>query len=235
MTYPADDQPATPWFDGRRPPAGQSRHEPDTASVAVPSLGPVAAGPPQVEEDEEDLFGREWDRPPRTNRLTALLATGLLAVLAFAGGVFVQKNNDAGLTSSTASAVSALRSRAAAGGFGGSASGGFAGSGSGGFGGSAAGGSAAGGAGSGSGSGSGGTAASDIPVVVGTLHTISGATLTVMNFGGTVVTVKVPATATVTTTGLGGLTVGASVSVAGTKAADGTVTATAVTSRRTTG
>jgi hypothetical protein len=64
---------------------------------------------------------------------------------------------------------------------------------------------------------------------------ISGSTLKVTNFAGTIVTVTVPVTTTVTVTGLGGLTVGAPVSVVGTKAADGTVTATSITSRKATG
>ena len=65
------------------------------------------------------------------------------------------------------------------------------------------------------------------------MKSISGTTLTITNFAGTVVTVTVPPTATVTTSGLGGLAVGATVSVAGTPNPDGTVTATSVTSRKT--
>jgi hypothetical protein len=72
-----------------------------------------------------------------------------------------------------------------------------------------------------------------MPVAIGTVKSISGTTLTITNFAGTTVTVTVPSTATVTTPGLRGLTVGATVSVAGTTNADGTVTATSVTSRRT--
>ena len=49
------------------------------------------------------------------------------------------------------------------------------------------------------------------------------------------ITVTVPPTATVTTDGLGGLVAGDTVSVTGTKAADGTVTATSVTGHRTSG
>ncbi len=49
--------------------------------------------------------------------------------------------------------------------------------------------------------------------------------------GGAPATVLVPQTATVTTSGLTGLAAGAPVTVEGTRGADGTVTATAVTSR----
>jgi hypothetical protein len=88
-----------------------------------------------------------------------------------------------------------------------------------------------GGAGASDGTGAtGGTAST--PVAVGIVKSVSGTTLTLTNFGGTVVTVTVPTTATVTTDGLGGLTAGETVSVAGTEAADGRLTATSVVGHR---
>ena len=51
------------------------------------------------------------------------------------------------------------------------------------------------------------------------------------NFAGTKVVVRVPAGTPVTTPGLTGLKKGQTVSVEGTRASDGTVTATAVVSR----
>jgi hypothetical protein len=73
------------------------------------------------------------------------------------------------------------------------------------------------------------------PAVVGTVSAVSGETLTVTDFGGTAVTVTVPANAAVTASGLGHPKVGDPVSVSGTKGADGAVTATAVTVRSGTG
>jgi hypothetical protein len=229
MTFPAENQ---------RP--RRARNEPDTAGRGLPLAFTAPAAPsapaaptvairqsqeflqpsqpmPDLPDDgPDDLFEKEWDAPRRTNRLTAVLVAGLVAVAGFAGGVLTQKNHDAGLTASAASGISALRNRAAAGGFGAASGYGAA-------------------AGPATGSGAAGAAASEIPVVVGTVASISGTTLKAKNFADAVITVVVPATATVTTTGLGGLTVGAPVSVVGTKAAGGTVTATSITSRKTTG
>jgi hypothetical protein len=173
--------------------------------------------PAAAQDPDDHLFEPGWNRPKRTNKLTFVLLAALVAALAFAGGVAVQKQHDARL------ATTAGRTRGV-GGFGGAA--GFAGTGG-------AGGTT--GQGGASGQGAGGSPASTggMPVAIGTVKSISGTTLTITNFAGTTVTVTVPSTATVTTPGLRGLTVGATVSVAGTTNADGTVTATSVTSRRT--
>jgi hypothetical protein len=75
-----------------------------------------------------------------------------------------------------------------------------------------------------------------VPVVVGTVTKVSASALTVKNLGGKSVPVKLPPGATVTLVAgraLVSLKVGATVSVAGKAAADGTVTATAVTVRAT--
>jgi hypothetical protein len=193
---------------------------------------------PPADGPDDDLFEPDWDKPKRTNKLTWVLVALLVAALAFAGGVTLQKNHDEAL------AVAAAGTRARAdqsaalgigGGGGAGGAGGGVGSSSGSGGGSGGTGSGSGGAQSGSGSttgGSGGTAAAT-PVAIGTVKSISGTTFTLTNFAETVVTVTVPPTATVTTNGLQGLVVGATVSVAGTTSADGNVTATSVTSRKT--
>jgi hypothetical protein len=225
MTSPADDLTATP------PTAWHPQAVP-------PDPEPVA--------DDDDMFAEGWDAPKRTNRLTVVLVALILAAVAFAGGVVVQKAHDSTLVSGAA------RARGA-GGFGGAGAGGGAGAtgragGAGGAGGGAAAGSgAAGGSGGATGgdtaggdtAGGNGTGATGgpaaTPVAVGLVKSISGTTLTLTNFGGTVITVTVPPTATVTTDGLGGLVAGDTVSVTGTKAADGAVTATTVTGHHTTG
>ncbi|GAA3111147.1 hypothetical protein GCM10010464_87510 [Pseudonocardia yunnanensis] len=182
VSSPADDR--TPM-----PPAGWP-HDETVALRPKPTDDPAPV--------DDDLFAENWDKPRRTNRLTAVLVALIMAALAFAGGVAAQKAHDKGLVTASA----ATRARGAGVG--------------------APGGPAAGGAG--------GTAS---PVAIGTVKSISGSTLTLTNSAGAVVTVTVPPTATVTTDGLGGLVAGVTVSVAGTNAADGTVTATSITSHRT--
>lgn len=182
---------------------------PDGTTVDGWAVPASTNGVQPAENPDDDLFDADWNRPKRANRLTFVLVAALVAALAFAGGVAVQKKHDAGLAAS----ATAGRARGA-GGFGGTTEGG-----------------ATGQAGT---TGQGGAAAQGggPPVAIGTVKSISGSTLTITNFAGTVVTVTVPPTATVTTPGLGGLAPGATVSVAGTTNADGTVTATTVTSRK---
>jgi hypothetical protein len=72
-------------------------------------------------------------------------------------------------------------------------------------------------------------------VVTGTVRTVDTDAIEVTDSTGAIVRVFVPKTATVTTPGLGGLAFGDPVSVTGTTAVDGSVTATAVTARRTSG
>jgi len=164
------------------------------------------------DENGSDLFGDEqWDRPPRTNRLTRVLLVAILVVAGFGGGVLVQKH--AGSSSGSASSFPS-----------GFPTGGFS-PGAGGFGGPAAGG------GTSTAAGGSGAASSQAPVVVGTVKSVSGTTVLVANFAGTVVTVTVPATATVTTPGLKPLAAGETVSVSGAKQADGSVVATAIVAR----
>ena len=163
MTSPADDLTATP-------------------PTAWPPI-PVRPDPEPTTEDD-DLFAEAWDAPKRTNRLTVVLVALILAALAFAGGVAVQKAHDSALVTASA------RARGA-GGFGGAGAGGGTGAS-----GRAAGTAATAGSGNKAGSGSqagsdsasgdtasgngttaaGGTAAT--PVAVGTVKSVSGTALT---------------------------------------------------------
>ena len=83
----------------------------------------------------------------------------------------------------------------------------------------------------GGGGGTTGTAAGGAPAVVGTVASVGTDRITVKNFAGAQVVVRVPAGTPVTSAGLGGLRKGQTVLVQGTKAQDGSVTATAVTAR----
>lgn len=152
----------------------------------------------------DDLFDDpDWSPPPRTNRLTVVLAAALVAAAGFLGGVFAQQAYDSG-TGAHATGPSVR------------GGGGVRVAGPGGAGATAQ-----------------PTTAAAAPAVVGTIASISGSTLTVTNFAGAAVTVAVPPTAHVTTSGMGGLTVGATIAVVGTKGADGVVTAASITSKNT--
>lgn len=187
----------------------------------------VAVAPPPAADSGEDLLDDEWERPRRTNRLTWILLAAIVAALAFAGGVAVQKAHDTALVGSVTT-----RARAAGGFGGGTGTGGQGRNGAAGTGqGSGAGQGGGTGAGTGGDAGGAGSAGAGTPVAVGTIKTVSGQTLTLTDFGGTVVTVHIPATATVTTVGLNPPAVGSPVSVMGTKAPDGSVTAVAITVR----
>jgi hypothetical protein len=166
-------------------------------------------------DDDFDMHQNWGGR--KVSRLTSILAVGIIAAAGFAGGVALQKNHDVGLTtaSTTTGAGRASAFAGAGGGFGGGAGGGAGGSGT-----------TAGGTTNGTG------AAAATPAVVGTIASVSGSTITVKNFAGTTVTVHIPATASVTTPGLTPLTAGMTASVVGAKAADGSITATAVTAHR---
>ena len=177
-----------------------------------------------VEPYDEDLL--EDDVRSRPGRLTLALAAGIVLAGAFGAGVLVQKHfGGTGVTTGAATAGNGF-SRAGEGftrgSFPGSAAGGA--------------GAAAGGAGAaagGAGAAAGGAGTSSTPVVVGTVVKASGRTITVKNFGGTKVTVTVPDGASVTTSSsVSKLTAGTTVSVAGSKASDGSVTASSVTARK---
>jgi hypothetical protein len=145
--------------------------------------------------------------PPRRRvpALTKILFVAIIATLAFGGGVLVQKQHDASLTSASRvpDFASLLGGGLPTGGGGGPAA-------------------------------SGGTSTSDTPVLVGTVESVSGTDLTVKDLGGTSHVVHSTATTTISIVGAGwsgSLKPGATVSIQGTKAADGSVTATVVTQR----
>jgi uncharacterized protein DUF5666 len=185
------------------------------------------AGPVEPVDDDLDLLAEVNHRP---GRATGLLIAAIVVALAFIGGVAVQKQFATGTAAVGPGAGFAGRPGGNAGGYGGFGM-------AGGPGGAQPGGAAAGGpAAGGAGAGGGGAAAAGgaTPVVVGTVTMLSGSTLTVKNLGGKSVTVKVPSGATITLVAGKRLTTlkrGATVSVAGKAAADGTVTATSVTVR----
>lgn len=175
---------------------------------------------------EEDLL-EDWIPQRRTNRLTALLAAAVLALGAFTVGALVQRQYGASATSAAAGPAGLP-----AGGFEGLPGQGRSGAlGQGGFP-DAPGASVAAGTPGVVASSSAVSGASDVPVVVGTVKSVTGENLVVENFAGTSVTVHVPASATVTTPGLTSLAAGMTVSVVGKAGADGSVTASAVTARR---
>jgi hypothetical protein len=182
---------------------------------------------------DDDLFG-DWE-PRRISRLTVVLAAAVLVVGGFAVGAVIGKRSAPAATAATAAGA------AAGGRFAGQNGAGFGGgTGFGGAGGARGAGAGAAGAGGGAGTAGGAGAAgaaggagigTGTPVVVGTVQSVSGARLVVKNFAGAQVVVRVPAGTPVTTTGLAGLNKGRIVSVQGTRAADGSVTATAIVSR----
>jgi hypothetical protein len=174
------------------------------------------AGAPIGDADEDmDLLAAVNHKP---SRLTVILLAAILAAAAFGGGVLVQKHYGASSTAATGTGLpSGFPSFAGGGGFPGGA-----------------GGPSVTGTGGGGG-GAGGGAATNTPSVVGTVVKVSGTTVTVKNFAGKTVTVKVPAGTTISlssTLSLTGLKSGTTVSVVGTTAADGSVTASAVTARK---
>ena len=173
-----------------------------------------------AEDPDDDLFAG-WKPRRRVTRLTVVLAACLLVVAGFAVGAVVAKRATSATTpTATAGGFAGAGGGAAREGFGGFAGGGGGFRGGGGTGAGAAGGTgAAGGAGAGT------------PVVVGTVASLATNRITVTNFAGRAVVVRVPAGTPVTTPGLGGLKKGQTVSVQGTRASDGSVTATAVVSR----
>ena len=177
---------------------GASQHETSAASMLL-TRSELEALP----EDDSDFAVV----PPRRRvpALSKFLFVAIIATLAFGGGVLVQKQHDASLTS--ASRVPDFASLLG----GGLPTGGGSGP-----------------------SSSGGALTSDVPVLVGTVESVSGTELTVKDLGGTSHAVHSTATTTLSIVGAGwsgSLKPGATVSIQGTKAADGSVTATVVTQR----
>lgn len=163
------------------------------------------------ESDDEWLLAPQHRR--RVSTLTTALVAGIVIALAFTGGVLVQKHHDQGATSSS------LRA---------GLSGGFP-----------VGLSAVGslpGGNSSTGATSSGTNGANVsaPAVIGTVVSVHGRVLTVRNLGGKTVRVTVPVDVKVTqqtSHDLASLAHGRSVAVEGTTDADGTVTASTITSR----
>jgi hypothetical protein len=158
--------------------------------------------------DTDDAEFAELPPKRRVPLLTKGLIIGILMVLAFGGGVMIQKQHDAG----SASASSGFPS----------------------FAGGIPAGAGAGGGGASNGGASGGSTAASGPVVVGTVVGVAGNDVTVKDLGGSTHVVHVSATTGLATTSVDwstSLKPGTTVSINGTKADDGTITATTVTQR----
>jgi hypothetical protein len=153
--------------------------------------------------------GDEADQIPPARRpfskVSLALLAGVALVVAFGGGVLVQKSHDAGLT---ASAPAAGARPGGAGGAGGGAA----------FG--------------GAGGGAGAATASSGPAVVGTVVSVKGADITVKDFAGKTHVVHTTGNTTVSVPGaLAAIKAGSTVSVTGTSDPAGAVEATAVAKR----
>jgi hypothetical protein len=177
---------------------GASQDAPAASTLLTPSNSDALMG------DDADLAAV----PPRRHvpAITKLLFVAIVATLAFGGGVLVQKQHDASLTSTPS--VPDFASLIGGGGL-----------------------PTGGGGGANS---TGGSSTSDVPVLVGTVESVSGSDLTVTDLGGTSHVVHASPTTTLSVTGADwsvSLKPGATVSVQGTRAADGSVTATGVTQR----
>jgi hypothetical protein len=185
-------------------------------------------------DDGGDELDSEFAPQPRKRlgKLTAILVALLVAGGGFLAGIQVQKHQ----TTPAASAASAFARRGTAtGAEGGGGFGGFGGGTGGtgrGTGGTGTGGTGTGGTGTG-GTGTGGTGSTTaIPVVIGQIVSVTGDTVVVKNLGGKLITVKLSATTTITQVStVAALKAGQNVTVGGTTAADGTVTATSVGTR----
>jgi len=182
--------------------------------ASPPSLPPTQPAALEFEEDDADITAL----PPRRRvpALTKVLFVAILGTLAFGGGVLVQKQHDASLTTTPASLASLFAGGLPTGGGGGLGGG--------------LGGAPTSSAPATTGSGSTG----DVPVLIGTVESVNGSDLTVKDLGGTSHAVHATATTTISVVSAdwsASLKVGATVSIQGSKAADGSVTATAVTQR----
>jgi hypothetical protein len=158
--------------------------------------------------DTDDADFAELPPKRRIPVLTKGLIVGILVVVAFGGGVMIQKQHDAG----SASASSGFPS----------------------FAGGIPAGAGAGGGGASNGGASGGSTAASGPVVVGTVVGVAGNDVTVKDLGGSTHVVHVSATTGLAATSVDwstSLKPGTTVSINGTKTDDGTITATTVTQR----
>ena len=177
-------------------------------NVSLRPDDPQGTAPQSAMTDADDADFAELPPKRRVPVLTKGLIVGILMVVAFGGGVMIQKQHDA----SSASATSGFPS----------------------FAGGIPAGAGAGGGGASNGGASGGSSAASGPVVVGTVVGVAGNDVTVKDLGGSTHVVHVSATtglATTSVTWSTSLKPGTTVSVNGTKADDGTITATTVTQR----
>lgn len=175
---------------------------------------PRGTAPQGATIDDDDADFAELTPKRGVPAITKLLLVGILVAAGFSGGVMIQKNFGA----SSASLSTGLP------GFTGEIPAGFP---------TGAGAATGDGGASDGGNGEGSTAASG-PVVVGTVVSVSGNDITVEDLGGATHVVHVTETTGLATAGVDwstSLKPGSTVSVNGTKADDGSVTATTVTQR----
>jgi hypothetical protein len=185
---------------------------------------PAAGSGGEHFDDADDELDSEFAPQPRKRlgKLTIALAALLVAGAGFLAGLQVQKHEG---SSSTANPFAAAAARRGTGGTG-------AGTGAGGFGNFGGGGTGTGGTAGGTGTGGTGTTATNIPAVIGQIVSISGDTVVVKNLGGKEITVKLADSTTISQVATtADLKAGQNVTVSGTTAADGTVTATSVGTR----
>ena len=157
--------------------------------------------------DIDDEFGTPPARHRRVPPISGLLALGVVLALTFTGGVLTQKHHDASTTASSS-------------GFPSLGAGGFPA----GLGGAAPTGS----------SGGSGAATTTGPAVIGTVVKVVGQTMTVKDLGGKSHVIHLTGTTKATkssTVDPGAITTGTTVSVSGTTGADGSVSATTITTR----
>ena len=177
-------------------------------NVSLRPDDPEGTAPQSAKTDTDDADFAELPPKRRVPALTKGLIVGILVVVAFGGGVMIQKQHDAG----SASASSGFPS----------------------FAGGIPAGAGAGGSGASTGGASAGSTAASGPVVVGTVVGVAGNDVTVKDLGGSTHVVHVSATTGLATTSVDwstSLKPGTTVSINGTKADDGTITATTVTQR----
>ena len=177
---------------------------PSAVASAADHVAPTQAPPDDLQPDYEEEFA---ELPPQRHirRITQVVAVAVALCVAYTGGVLVQKNHDA--KSSSASALPGFPAGGPPAGFGG---------------GGAPGGSSA------------GSSATTGPAVIGTITSISADSVTVTDLAGKTHVVHLSSTTTITqstTLNAAALKPGSTVTVDGTKASDGSVSATAVTSR----
>jgi len=196
----------------------------DTAVLSALPVGPA----PEPEDDRDDLAEELAHAAPKRwwNKGTVVLAAIVLLVGGFVGGLQAQKNW--GTSATTAgNGFNAGRGTGYGGGGTGRAAGGYGNLGGGQFpGGAAQGGAAPGGT---------GTATAAAAGTTGTVKLVDGSTIYVQTADGNVVTIKTDGKTAVSAASkstLKSVKAGQSITVEGSTATDGTVTATSVTTRK---